>query len=436
MNSRLTLTLGFLGLLAAGGAAVVLPALAHEGHGHVGTQSFDINAPRSVTPEAAALIGLKTAEVDFGEVVSVLRIAGVVRAQPDRVQVLAPRIGGSVERVRARVGDRVKKGDALVEIASPEYLKLLAELVQVEGMLSQLRVEADSSRERAVQADAELKRVDENQASVAANVLSEKRRAAITSRAEVQQKAIEVQRTEADLAAKRKLVDVLRQGDGGDGVAAGVLTLSAALDGVVTSRDAVVGQGIEAGKTALEVADYSVVQVEGELPESLVSRLDPGQAYSVRIRQNADGEPIATGTVRFISPIVDEVKRTARVVIDAENPDGRLRDGMYVDAAIVLREEKSAVVIPTTAVLHDGPVAFVFIKNKDTFVKKDINHGVEDDRVFEVLQGLAPGDVVVTHGAYSVMQMRPKLVVAATAKEPGKDAGPKADEHASEGNKR
>jgi cobalt-zinc-cadmium efflux system membrane fusion protein len=311
----------------------------------------------------------------------------------------------------------------------------LAEFVQVEGLLSQLRVEADSSRERAAQAEAELKRVDENQDSVAANVLSEKRKAAITARAEVQQKAIEIQRAEAELAAKKKLVDVLRQGDGGAGVADGMLTLSAALDGVVTSRDAVVGQGIDAGRTVLEIADYSVVQVEGELPESLVSRLDPSHAYSVRIRQNAEGDPVATGTVRFISPIVDEVKRTARVVIDADNPDGRLRDGMYVDAAIVLREEKSAVVVPTSAVLHDGPVAFVFIKDKDTFVKKDIHHGVEDDRVFEVLEGLAPGDVVVTHGAYSVLQIRPKPVVAAATKEPAKDAAPAANEHDADGHK-
>lgn len=435
MNSRLTITLGFLGLLAAVGTAVVLPVLAHEGHGTAAAPTFDINAPRAVTPEAAALIGLKTAEIDFGEVVSVLRIAGIVRAQPDRVQALAPRIGGSIERIRARVGDRVKKGDAIVEIASPDYLKLLAEFVQVEGLLSQLRVEVDSSRERAAQAEAELKRVDENQDSVAANVLSEKRKAAITARAEIQQKTIEIQRAEADLVAKKKLVDVLRQGDGGTGVADGMLTLSAALDGVVTSRDAVVGQGIDAGRTVLEIADYSVVQVEGELPESLVSRLDPSHAYSVRIRQNADGDPIATGTVRFISPIVDEVKRTARVVIDADNPDGRLRDGMYVDAAIVLREEKSAVVVPTSAVLHDGPVAFVFIKDKDTFVKKDIHHGVEDDRVFEVLEGLAPGDVVVTHGAYSVMQIRPKLVVAAATKEPAKDAAPAANEHDADGHK-
>ena len=148
MNSRFTLLTGSLALLAVIDAAVVLPVVAHEGHAKVGTQSFDINAPRAVSPEAAGLIGLQTAEVDFGVVVSLLRIGGIVRAQPDRVQAVAPRVAGSIQSIYARVGDRVSKGKALVEVASPDYLKLLAEIVQSEGTLSQLHVEADSNRDR------------------------------------------------------------------------------------------------------------------------------------------------------------------------------------------------------------------------------------------------------------------------------------------------
>jgi len=164
--------------------------------------------------------------------------------------------------------------------------------------------------------------------------------------------------------------------------------------------------------------------------------LDPDGTYSVRLRTDPDGEVIATGTVRYQSPIVDEVKRTARVVIDAENPTRRLREGMYVDASIVLREEKSAVVIPSGAVLSDGSVHFVFLKDKDVFVKKDIHTGIADDRVVEVLEGLAPGDVIVTRGAYSVMRVRPKPVVTPPAEETAKPgpAVPGAD-HDSDGHK-
>ena len=55
---------------------------------------------------------------------------------------------------------------------------------------------------------------------------------------------------------------------------------------------------------------------------------------------------------------------------------------------------------------------FVFIKSGEIFKKQDINPGVADDRVVEVLAGLAPGDVVVTQGAYSLTQLRPKAATA------------------------
>ena len=436
MNSRLVVGLGSIALLSALGAVVVLPALAHEGHGKVETQGFDINAPRVVTPEAAALIGLQTAEVDFGEVVEVLRVTGIVRAQPDRARVLAPRIGGSIVSIRGRVGDRVAKGDALVEIASPEFLALRAELVQVEGHIRLLQVDGESSRERATQAEAELGRVEENQGAVAANLLSEKRRSAISARAEAQQRAIELESVRAALDAKRKQIDILEQGDTSESRERGILTLFADIDGVVTDRNGVVGQGVDAGTSILQIADHSTVQVEGELPESMLARLGPAATYPVRLRTDIDGEVVATGTVRYLSPIVDDVKRTARVVIDADNPTGILRAGMYVDASIVLREEKSAVVIPRAAILSDGSVHFVFVKEKDAFVKKDIHPGVGDDRVVEVLEGLAPGDVVVSRGAYSVMRVRPKPAPAAAAS-PTADAKPALPEpeHGSDGHK-
>lgn len=118
------------------------PVLAHEGHGKGESQGFDLNAPRNISPEAAALIGLETAEVDFGSVMSVLRVSGRVRAQPDRVHAISTRIGGWVESIRARVGDRVAKGDVLVEIVSREYLELCADLARTESDVDRLVVSA------------------------------------------------------------------------------------------------------------------------------------------------------------------------------------------------------------------------------------------------------------------------------------------------------
>ena len=409
-------------VLTAVGTSLLIPAFAHEGHGKVETQGFDLTAPREVSPEVAALIGFATAEVDFGKLESVVELTGVVRALPDRVQAVGPRIAGTVENIHVRVGDRVQAGDALVELVSPEYLKLQAEKVQAEGRVTRLALELDSSRERATVAAQELSRVEANPDAVAANLASEKKSAEITARAAARSTEVELAQARAELDALSALIAVVAPA--AEEHASERLVLRSSIDGVVVARVGVVGEGVEAGRAILQVADYTTVQVDAEVPESLLARISHTAGAVVRLRRNAEGDPVALGSVRFISPRIDPLKRTGHIIVEAENPDGALRDGMFVGATLVLREEQDAVVIPVTAMLKDGPVAFVFLEEKGLFRKQDITPGASDDRVVEVIAGLAPGDVIVTHGAYSVAQMRPKPQVPP---EPGKEDEPKPE---------
>jgi len=406
--------IGLGAVLTAVGTSLLIPAFAHEGHGKVETQGFDLSAPREVTPEVAGLIGFATAEVDFGKVESVVELTGVVRALPDRVQAIAPRIAGTLEKIHVRVGHRVQAGEVLVELTSPEYLKLLAERVQTEGRVARLELELDSSRERATVAAQELSRVEANPDAVAANLVSEKKSAEISARVAAKSAEVELAQARAELDAVSALIAVVAQAT--QGRTSGVLVLQSSIDGIVVSRDGVVGEGVEAGSAILRVADYSRVQVDAEVPESLLARLSGAVGTAVRLRPNAVGDPVAVGHVSFISPRIDPLKRTGHVIVEAENSDGALREGMFVGATLVIREERDAVVIPVTAMLKDGPVAFVFLEEKGLFRKQDITPGVSDDRVVEVVAGLAPGDVVVSRGAYAVAQMRPKPKAAS---EPG-----------------
>ena len=190
-----------------------------------------------------------------------------------------------------------------------------------------------------------------------------------------------------------------------------------AIDGVVIARNVNAGQGVDAGGMLLEIADYSQVQIEGEPPESLVNGLGNTTNRAVRIRRSsdADGELIGVGLVRFVSPVIDPIKRTTHLIVEADNPQGLLRDGLYVNLTIVLREETSAVVVPVSAVVTDGPMHFVFVKDGEFYKKQDINPGYRDDRIVEVLEGVLPGDIIVTRGAYSLTQLRPKVETLADA---------------------
>lgn len=420
-----------LGLLALLGWMGV--AFAHEGHGGKEVGPYDLDTPRKVSPETAAHIGLKTAEVDFGAVEDVLSLSGIVRAVPDRHWTISTLTAGKVLAVHVQVGSIVREGDLLVEIDSPELARLLLDVVRGEGRVQQLRVEAQNSDETAALAEAEFHRVESaGDGVVPINAVSERRSAALRARGEAKLKAVDLDVTTKEVAVLRQQAlrwsrdSVGAQADSvpaelSDGQPINLLRLLAPADGVVVERTARPGHWAAAGETLLSVADYSVVQIEGELPESLIPRVAGRVSDAVRVRIPAAPTFLAAGQIKFISPVLDPIKRTAHVLIECDNKDGMLRDGMFVDLAIVLREEKTAVVVPTSAVVQSGPMHFVFIKSGDVFKKQDITPGLSNDQVVEVLGGLAPGDVVVTQGAYSLTQLRSSAPVAIAATPPATD---------------
>lgn len=437
-NRSIVIVLG-LGAIAA----ALIPVFAHEGHDKApsGGGSFDLNAPRQVSPQTARVIDLQVAEVDFGSLEEVVRLGGIVRAAPDRVQVVTSAVGGTVTSVAVQLADRVKAGQPLVELASPELARLVAEiekaraeherlgaeLVESRASLEQTRSQLGVVEEQARLAEAELARLESGADAVNANVISQKRVQAVQARGQVAnlgmviaqiQKELESRARQLDASAKSiaaseqvlKLANSAGSADSASDL--GRVRLTSPIDGVVTLREAWPGQGVEAGQAIMHIVDYSAVQIDGELPESLVGRFAAaegatGQAVRIRTHSGAAaGEVIATGKVVAISPSVDQVKRTAHLVIAADNAGRRLREGMYVDLSVVLRTAADAVVVPVSAVLTEGPMTFVFVEEDGVYHKHDIVPGLRDDRFVEVLDGLVPGDKVVTRGAHALTQLR------------------------------
>ncbi|MCK6485899.1 MAG: efflux RND transporter periplasmic adaptor subunit [Phycisphaerae bacterium] len=410
---------------------------AHEGHGGKEVGAFDLDAPRQVSPETAAHIGLKTAEVDFGPVEDTLALSGFVRAVPDRHWTISTRTAGKVIAVHKQVGDTVRRGELLVEIDSPELAKLMLDVVRGEGRIEQLRVEAKNADETALLAEAELRRVEAaGESAVPLNVISERRAAALRARGEARLKAVDLEVTVKEVAVLKQQAlrwsrDVVgaeadsKSLEPSESQPVNLLRLVAPADGVVVERSAQPGQWATAGEPLMAVADHSVMQIEGELPESLISRVVSRSSDAVRVRTPADPKYLGAGRIKFISPVLDQVKRTAHVLIETPNEIGTLRSGMFVDLTIVLREEKTAVVVPASAVVQYGPMHFVFIKSGEFFKKQDITPGLSNDQAVEVLAGLAPGDVVVTQGAYSLTQLRPKAPTALAMATPAGIAAPR-----------
>ncbi len=432
------------GALALASAAILIPVYAHEGHGKPTGATFDPNAPKKVSEATAAAIGLATAEVDFGQVEDVVRLTGMVRARPDAMFAVSPRYAGVVRSIAVQPGDRVSRGTPLAEIESPEIAKLLydlkrleadterlsADLKRAESQVASLEIEVPALTQSADIADAEVQRLTSAGESVSANLLAQRRSEAIKLRADAGLRRVALEQAKAEVESLRRqgestrasaeaLRGTLPNGGGeqttellADPARPGLVRFVSPIEGVVTARTAVAGEGVDAGRAIVTVGEFSRVQIEGELPEGLVDRIAGATGSRVRIRRGvgATSEIVAEGTVRFVSPVIDATKRTAHVIIDADNAAGRLRQGQFVDLSVVVGSNESAVVIPASAIVKEGPLQFVYVREgKDesiTYKKRDIATGVRDDRVVEISQGLVPGDVIAVNGAFSLSQLR------------------------------
>ena len=90
----------------------------------------------------------------------------------------------------------------------------------------------------------------------------------------------------------------------------------------------------------------------------------------------------------------------------------------------MLSTNDSAVVVPASAIVKEGPLQYVFVKEgkgvSEVFKKRDVATGVRDDRIVEIKQGLVPGDVIAVSGAFSLSQLRGFVPGAPEAAEPAK----------------
>ena len=428
---------------------------AHAGHGNEEVGEFDLDAPRIVTPETAKHIGLKVEEVGSKPLEEVLEVSGIVKPDPDRNRAIVSRVAGKLLELRVQVGSAVKKGDVIATIDSPELARNLYEVRKLEVDYQKLNLDVDrrvgdvAKQEAEIEAlrnQTEIAKKDHARAvSLAGEGVSQRdveTRAAEFSKlqGELKVKLIDIEISRKEAANLRKQADALQLSRSAmlaiyniepdskpESQIGGTLVLKAEADGIVVKREVMAGNWVLAGQTLVTVADFSVVQIEGELPESLIPRVEARTVNRVRIRPASSPSSVLEGTIKFIAPELEPMKRTAHLIVDVKNPTGILRGEMWVNLSIVLNEKKSALVVPKSAEIISGPLHFVFLEiesedpKKGTpakYQKHDIDPGLTNDLFVEVKDGVFPGDRVVAQGAYSLTQLRPKTVAKTAAKDP------------------
>ncbi len=181
------------------------------------------------------------------------------------------------------------------------------------------------------------------------------------------------------------------------------LTFNAPIDGVILETSVVPGGAVEPDKNLMTLVDLSEVDVVAQVFETQIGSVKVGQ--TVRIKALAYPDLAFTGTVKTTAANVDRDSGTLRVFIHTENPDHKLLPGMRAQASFIVEETDAAVVVPRTAVLGEAGDLFVYrqiMTAPFTYERTPVVVGPRDDRVIEIIEGVLPGDRVVTRGNYQL----------------------------------
>ena len=317
--------------------------------------------------------------LDFIKIITVEQTSGVtavslpgrVGFDEDHTQRVASPIDGRALAILVKLGDKVKAGQPLISLSSPnvgqiqsDAQKALADLTVAQKAgerVHKLLADGAVAEKEVAQADGDLRKARSDYA-----------------RATVQLKALGLSATDPAVNA----------------------SLRAQIPGVVVDRAVLVGQEVRADKATplLTVSSLDTVWVMADAYEQDLGLVQLGDAVKVRVPAYP-GEKFA-GQVSNIADVVDSATRTVKVRCLVPNPGHRLKPEMFARVEVQGSSRHPVLMVPAKAVLSDGDRWLVIVATEgNTFRARRVAIGPEIEGQVRVIEGLTPGEKIVSEGA-------------------------------------
>ena len=348
-----------------------------------------------------------------GEFNDYIRISG--RVQPMTTIQLSPQEGGIVEQILIEEGSRVKAGDAILLLNNDnldlQILNSEAELAEKENILRNTQIQMEQQKldvrqnvlEYGTQVD-RLKRAYEQQKALYEDKLIAKEdylkaeedyRLALQkydlirerSKQDSLYRGTQIDRMEESLENMQLNMQMIRKRKSN-------LIVRAPIDGELGLLDVVLGQSIASGTKIGQINSVGTYKVEAQIDEHYIDRVVDGLEATFE-RQ---GDTYST-IIRKVYPEVRDGKFKADFKFDGEQPDN-IRSGQTYYLNLQLGQPEEAVIIPRGTFYQKTGGKWIYVVNKDgnKAVKREIRIGRQNPQYYEVLEGLEPGEKVITSG--------------------------------------
>ena len=348
-----------------------------------------------------------------GEFNDYIRISG--RVQPMTTIQLSPQEGGIVEKILIEEGSPVKAGDAILILNNDnldlQILNSEAELAEKENILRNTQIQMEQQkldvRQNVLEYGTNVERLrrayeqqkalyedkliakeeylkaeeDYNLALQKYNLMTER------SRQDSLYRGTQIDRMEESLENMQLNMSMIRRRKSN-------LIVKAPIDGELGLLDVVLGQSIAAGTKIGQINSVGTYKVEAQIDEHYIDRVIAGLEATFE-RQ---GETYST-VIRKVYPEVRDGKFKADFKFDGEQPDN-IRAGQTYYLNLQLGQPEEAVIIPRGTFYQKTGGKWIYVVNKEgtKAVKREIRIGRQNPQYYEVLEGLEPGEKVITSG--------------------------------------
>jgi Cu(I)/Ag(I) efflux system membrane fusion protein len=298
-----------------------------------------------------------------------LRLLGRIEPNETTLRTVTAWTGGRIDRLHVKTtGERVRSGQVIATLYSPEVFAAHQDLIVAKRQVERMQ-------------------------------------SAVPSALQAAQQALEASRERLRLLGVPD-DEVTRME--GESTPTRAIAIRSPFAGTVMERIATEGAYVATGAPLYKIANLSQLWLQLDAYESDLPRLRVGQTVSIEVA--ALGPAAFDGKVTFIEPTIDPVKRTARVRVEVQNTDGKLRPGMFAEAVVQSETESDApapLVVPASAVLFTGKRSVVYVQVEDgdatsAYEPRTVRLGPRTGASYPVVAGLSEGERVVTRGAFAL----------------------------------
>ena len=308
---------------------------------------------------------------------------------------VAPRANGRLQTISVKLGDRVRRGQALAKVEDREIVE------QVNQAEASQRVSEANVRRSEADLTLALTSVERARNLYGRQLLPKQQLDDAEARYVSAQAALDL--AKAQVSQNEARLQELRINLSNTNVISPV-------DGFVAKRNLDPGAFVSQNTAIVAIVDISRLRLVANVVERDLRAVNPGDPAMVEV----DAYPGETfnGRIARVSPILDPATRTAPIEVEIPNPNFRLKPGMYAKVSLEVDKRENVLIIPKIALVDSEGRRGIYQPNDENRAQfKPVTVGLEDNQIAEITEGLREGEMVISTGA-GALRRNDQLLVA------------------------